>query len=247
MLGPTIDEFVAMANDSQTESDSSQESASAAPTAQKARPSGGTAAVSGTNPCAVTLDLDRVLADIDVAGTFITNCPNGAALNGPIAAAAAPVPPAVVPSAAKSTPLPEVFRQYIEIFERGITREHEVMTRVECIPVRDFKPGGMAYDELYKGMKVDPKVFDFHVRIITFLDGPYKGDAYVLAQDVYRIAKGSAVNKSTISRVKWCQLQYIETIVGANIVQMLKYSSHHSVSDRTNLIWFKFCTRYFWY
>ena len=116
--------------------------------------------------------------------------PNGASVHGPIAAAAAPVPTAVVPAATKpaaTAPAPVEFYQTIEIFERGITRELEVKVRVDCVPVREWVPGGMAYPDLYKSMKIDTKVFDFHVRIITIMEGPYKGDAFVFAQDMYRI------------------------------------------------------------
>ena len=59
--------------------------------------------------------------------------------------------------------------------------------------MRDWLPGGMPYAELYKGMQVDGKVFDYDVRIIRIEDGPDAGDAYVLVQDLYRIALASIV------------------------------------------------------
>ena len=169
--------------------------------------------------------------------------PNGASVHGPIAAAAAPVPTAVAVPVAKN-PAPVEIWQIIEIFERNILRKLEVKTRIDCIPVRDWVPGGMAYPDLYKGMKIDTKVFDHDVRIVTIVEGPYKGDAYVLAQDEYRIAKGTAVKRQAIEQTQHCTKEGVERIVGPNIVQMFKYSSYQTVSDRTNLMWLKFFTSY---
>ena len=170
-------------------------------------------------------------------------------MHGPIAAAAAPVPTAVAaPVAKKPAPAPVEFYQNIEIFERGITRQLEVKVRVDCVPVRYWLPGGMAYDELYKGMQVDPKLFDdFYVHIITIMEGPCQGDAFILAQGLYRIAKGLAVTRQVIEKTEHCTKAGVEKIVGPNIVLMLKYSTHTQVSDRTNLTWFKCSTSYFWY
>ena len=110
--------------------------------------------------------------------------------------------------------------------------------------MRDWQPGGMPYADLWKDMNVDEKVFDFYVRIITIMEGPYKGDAYVLAQDVYRIAKGSVVTKQAINQAYYCTIAGIESIVGPNIVREFKYANCHKVSDRTNLMWLKFCTNH---
>ena len=128
-----------------------------------------------------------------------------------------------------------------------VVLEIEVKTRVTVIKLRDWLPGGMAYPDLYKGMKIDTKVLDFYVRIITIMEGPCQGDAFVFAQDQYRIAKGLAVTRQVIEKTEHCTKAGVEKIVGPNIVQMFKYSSHHSVSVRTNLTWFRFSTRFFWY
>lgn len=231
-----------------TESESSQESdagiMSAASTAFKPPPLGGSAAVSGTNPCAVTLLAPQLEAaavtsptPVQAAATWlpVTIGPNEATLNGPIAD---------VPVA--KNPAPVEIWQIIEIFERGILRKLEVKTRVDCIPVRDWVPGGMAYPELYKGMQIDTKVFDFHVRIITIVEGPYKGDAFLLAQDQYRIAKGTAVTRQVIEKTEHCTKEGVERIVGPNIVQMFKFSTHNQVSVRTNLTWSRFSTKNCW-
>ena len=254
MPTPTLDEFVAMSAAQDTETESSQESdagiMSATSTAFKPPPLGGSAAVSGTNPCAVIrlapqLEAVAVTPKTPVQAVAMwlaaTTGPNGATANGPIAAAAAPVPTAVAAPVAKN-PAPVEMWQTIEIFERNILRKLEVKTRIDCIPVRDWLPGGMAYPDLYKGMKIDTKVFDFHVRIITIVEGPYKGDAYVLAQDEYRIAKGTAVTKQAIEQAQYCKKEAVERIVGPNIVQMLRYSTNNNVSVRTNLMWFNFST-----
>ena len=88
----------------------------------------------------------------------------------------------------------------------------------------------MPLAELYKGMQVDDKVLDYGVRIIRVLDGPDAGDAYVLVQDLYRIAKGTAVKRQTIEQAPVCTTGGAEGIVGPNIVQMLKYSAYQTVS-----------------
>ena len=96
--------------------------------------------------------------------------------------------------------------------------------------MRDWLPGGMPYAELYKGMQVDDRVYDYGVRIIRVLDGPDAGDAYVLCQDLYRIAKGSAMTKQAIEKALHCSEAGVEGLVGPNIMQMLKYSAYQTVS-----------------
>ena len=125
-----------------------------------------------------------------------------------------------------------------------VVLEIEVKTRVTVIKLRDWKPGGMAYAELWKGMQVDTKVFDFYVRIITILEGPCQGDAFVLVQDLYRIALGAAYDASTIKKALRCQKEGVESIVGPDIIQMLKFSAYPSVSVRSNLMWIKFSTKF---
>ena len=93
-------------------------------------------------------------------------------------------------------------------------------------------------------MQIDTKVFDFHVRIITIVEGPYKGEVFILVQDVYRIAKGSALTRHAVEKTEHCTKEGVERIVGPNIVQMFKFSSYQTVSDRTNLMWLKFFTSY---
>ena len=129
--------------------------------------------------------------------------------------------------------------------EGHITKEIEVKTRVTVIKLRDWKPGGMAYAELWKGMQVDPTVFGFYVRINTIMEGPCQGDAFVLAQDMYRIAKGLAVTRQVIEKTEHCTEAGVERIVGPNIVQMCKFSTHNQVSVRTSVTWFRFGTRFF--
>ena len=96
-------------------------------------------------PSSAVVQSCRLLTSLWLGG--ITG-PNGASVHGPIAAAAAPVPTAVVPAvvafpafatvATAPAPAPVEFYQTIVKFEGHITRQMHVKTSVTSIPVRGW-------------------------------------------------------------------------------------------------------------
>ena len=114
-------------------------------------------------------------------------------------------------------------------------RKISVKSVVETIPAVDLISGCMTPKEMCQGMKPDLKVLDMYVHIVRIEEGPSAGKAYVFCHHLYQIAKGQVITMQAIAKAHLCTNEGVDLLVGRNIVQMLKFSTHGAVSVRTNL------------
>ena len=109
---------------------------------------------------------------------------------------------------------------------------------------KDLLPGGMSYDAFYRDIAdVDPAVLDMDIRLLHVQETK---QCYVLCDDLHCAAIGRRDDDRKYF-LRYVTQQTVSKVVGP-VVQMLKFSAHHSVSIRTqNLHGSDFSINYFAY